>query len=157
MSAAMVKKEILVDVESAMLKLGSKLAEAIVGGCVMYLHGDLGVGKTTMARGIITGLGYKGRVKSPTYTLVESYRLNRNEIYHFDLYRLNDPEELEFLGVRDYLLPGALIMVEWPDKGRGYLPTADLDAFITYADSGRLVCLQAVSAKGGAIVKKLNS
>lgn len=125
--------------EAAMLAFGAALAQQLPGGGVVTLRGDLGAGKTTLVRGLLRELGYTGTVKSPTYTLVEPYHLRGRDIYHFDLYRLADPEELEYMGIRDYLRPDALCLLEWPEKGGNVIPAADMDVLITHSKGGRVI------------------
>ncbi len=149
--------------EAATLRLGRLLAAAAPQGSrdpdasavVIHLHGELGAGKTTLARGILRGYGYDGPVKSPTYTLVEPYELERRRICHFDLYRLTDPEEVEFLGVEDYFSGDSLCIVEWARRGGARIPAADLDIVLREAGAGRAVECAARSAAGVEIVKKL--
>ena len=134
---------------------GRQLGRAAGGGGVIYLHGQLGAGKTTFSRGLIRGLGHRGNVKSPTYTLVEPYEELQPPVYHFDLYRLGDPEELEFMGIRDYFLAGNLCLVEWPEKGRGLLENADCDVELRPVDGVREMRIRAVTRRGWAILEAL--
>lgn len=129
--------------ESAMFKFAQQFSKLLKPGLVIYLHGNLGSGKTTLVRGILQALGHTGAVKSPTYTLVEPYQLELAMVYHFDLYRLADPEELEYMGIRDYFTAQSISFVEWPEKGQGVLPSADMDCYIEYENRGRRVRLKA--------------
>ena len=135
--------------EAHMVAIGAQLGRALLPGSVVYLCGDLGMGKTTLARGLIQSLGHCGAVKSPTYTLVEPYHLVGRTVYHFDLYRISDPEELEFMGIREYFDGDAITLIEWAELGKGFLPPADLVVTITTQGLGRRLSLRA-ETQGGA-------
>lgn len=127
--------------EASTLEFGAKLAKACPQNCIIFLEGGLGAGKTTLVRGFLQGLGYTGKVKSPTYTLVEPYELKNHAIFHFDLYRLNDPEELEHIGIRDYFAQPAICLIEWPERGENILPAADLTCYIQASGAGRKITI----------------
>lgn len=145
--------------EAATLALGAQLAQILTSGSNIYLHGDLGAGKTTLVRGLLHAMGHQGKVKSPTYTLVEPYVLAGLNLYHFDLYRFIDPEEWEAAGFRDYFNPESICLVEWPEKAHGLLPAADLDIYIGLSLSaqaaGRQVKISANTASGKQCLAKL--
>lgn len=136
---------ITINNEAQLLELADKFAQQLIinkslerkSGLTIYLQGTLGAGKTTFSRGIVQSFGHKRNVKSPTYTLVEEYRLGEYTINHFDLYRLADPEELEFMGIRDYWTSQTLSLIEWPSKGQGFIPAADIVIDIAIEDEGR--------------------
>ena len=159
--------------EAAMIEFGAKIARGLlIGGglstggvlstsegtekpIIMTLQGDLGAGKTTLSRGVLQGLGHVGNVKSPTYTLVEPYQLAFGAVYHFDLYRLTDAEELEYMGFADYLTDGKLCLIEWPEKGQGFLPQTDIGIQISQLEESRCVTLTAYSAYAEQLVSQL--
>ena len=148
---------IAADGEEAMVACGGRLSKALEAGTVVHLEGDLGMGKTTLSRGIVQGFGHRGAVKSPTYTLVEPYELGELTLYHFDLYRLGDPEELEFMGIRDYFTADSICLVEWPARGEGVLPPADLVINIERKGSGRQLQMSASTARGRAVIERLQA
>lgn len=150
--------------EQATLEFGRLLAEHIPSGMNIYLHGDLGAGKTTLVRGLVQYFLPSAKVKSPTYTLVEDYELadsaksiSLHHIHHFDLYRLSDPEELEYLGGRDYFSRESLCLVEWPERGTGWLPAADIEITLEYQVDGRNVIAESHSEKGKTLLSALNT
>lgn len=141
--------------EASLLSFGERLAQAVIAPAVIFMNGPLGAGKTTLARGFLHGLDYKKHVKSPTYTLVESYPLNKVTVFHFDLYRLHDPHELEFMGIQDYFHDQAICLIEWPEKGEGILPAPDLLCDIEMHKDGRKMKCVAATDKGAAIIDRL--
>lgn len=138
-------------------RLGARLAELAPASCVIYLEGELGTGKTTLVRGFLRGLGYPGSVKSPTYTLLEPYETATRRCFHFDLYRLAAAEELEYLGVRDLLAQEAILLIEWPERGKGELPAADLRITIRYLEEGRELELTAGSGAGEELLRRMDA
>lgn len=149
-------KHLIIPDSEEMQELGRRLASVCPHAVKIYLQGDLGAGKTTLVRGFLRGLGYQGKVKSPTYTLVEPYQLEQRRICHFDLYRINDPDELEAIGIRDYFDNETTCLVEWPERAGGVLETADLYLSLQVVESGRSVELQAISEQGGEILTRLS-
>jgi tRNA threonylcarbamoyladenosine biosynthesis protein TsaE len=150
--------QILLEDEQKMQVFGEKIAQVIGqinAPLLILLNGDLGAGKTTLSRGILNGLGHRGSVKSPTYTLVEPYDLEVGKVFHFDLYRLVDPEELYDIGFNDYLSESQLCMIEWPDKGGSLLPKADISMQINSNGTGRQVILTAQTSLGSQCVNEL--
>lgn len=132
-------KEIVVADEPAMEAFGAELSALTGSRCVIFLSGELGAGKTTLVRGFMRALGHKGAVKSPTYTLVEPYVLSGKKVYHFDLYRVVDPEELELIGIRDYFQEEAVFLIEWPERALELLPQPDITCDLQVVDAGRVI------------------
>ena len=148
------RSEFLPD-EAATLALGSRMAHVIEPGLYVALSGDLGSGKTTLTRGILRGLGYRGKVKSPTYTLVELYNLSKLDLYHFDFYRLNDPREWLDAGFRDYFDPRTVCLVEWPERAGDLLPVPDLRVSLSVEGEGRRVRIAAQTELGKRCLERL--
>ncbi|WP_160154757.1 tRNA (adenosine(37)-N6)-threonylcarbamoyltransferase complex ATPase subunit type 1 TsaE [Microbulbifer sp. ALW1] len=146
--------------EAATVAAGEQLGKAckdsgLSEGLVIFLGGQLGAGKTTFSRGVLRAFGHCGAVKSPTYTLVEPYEFTEQRVYHFDLYRLGDAEELEYMGVRDYFGPGSLSLVEWSERGTGVLPEPDLTLSLSLEGEGRRLVLEALSEAGNQVLAQL--
>ena len=139
------------DTKAFAQKLAAHLNTMDTWGIVLFLNGDLGAGKTTFSRHLIQSLGHVGSVKSPTYTLVEPYQVKEKRVYHFDLYRLSDPEELEFMGFRDYFDDDCLCVVEWPEKGADLLPQWDIKVDINVEKDARTFSVLTGSAKGNSL------
>lgn len=140
--------------EAATLALGARLAQRLRPGMVVYLQGDLGAGKTTLVRGLLNALGYSGKVKSPTYTLLEPYHANGLDLRHFDLYRLTSEEEWESSGFREEFDGRRILLVEWPEKAAGYLPPADINIFLAISETGRSAILQSNSETGNQCLEQ---
>lgn len=145
-----------VEGEEAMVALGNAIGRIVRHG-VIFLAGDLGAGKTTLCRGILRARGHHGAVKSPTFTLVEPYDLDDGRLFHFDLYRLGDPEELEYMGIRDYLEPDSLCLIEWPEKGEGLLPDPDWQIAILVEGRGRGVVIMPQTDYGQSALARLRA
>lgn len=147
---------ILLPDAEAQERLGAALAAACPARSLIFLEGELGVGKTTLVRGFLRARGYAGPVRSPTYTLVEPYQLSTGAVYHLDLYRLGGGEELEYLGVRDLLDSDVVFLIEWPAQAAGWLPKPDLRIQIEHRDRGRAMRLLPTSPTGAKLLQRLN-
>lgn len=148
--------QLILQDETASLDLAGRLFGHLPAGCLIFLRGNLGAGKTTFVRGYLRAAGFQGAVKSPTFTLVEEYALSDQTLFHFDLYRLNDPEELEWMGIRDYLHPDATCFIEWPERGCGILPEPDLEiALHIEGPAARRAEISASTKKGLDILARL--
>jgi tRNA threonylcarbamoyladenosine biosynthesis protein TsaE len=144
----MMTEELALPDAAATRRLGAALAEGIAPGRVLFLHGDLGAGKTTLVQGLLRALGFAGRVKSPTYSLVELYELSSLNLYHFDFYRFTDRSEWEASGFREYFTPATACIVEWPERASGLLAAPDLEVRLAFAGSGRSARLAPHSEPG---------
>lgn len=153
------KQSFILADEIATIAMGKRIADIVKSklkqGITVYLNGDLGAGKTTLTRGFVQGMGHIGNVKSPTYTLVEPYDLSDWQVYHFDLYRLADPEELEYMGIRDYFNDRSCSFIEWPEKGQGMIASADMVIDLAYFDEQRSITLQSASEIGQQLLLAL--
>ena len=143
--------------ESDTLALGAALAAGLEPGLVVFLSGELGAGKTTLARGILRGLGHAGKVKSPSFALVEPYTFSRLYLYHFDFYRFSDPRELGDAGFREYFNPDSVCLVEWPENAAGMLPPADLRISLKVTGPGRQLEIDADTEAGRRCLKRLET
>lgn len=150
----MMKQFYLAD-EHATAVFAAQIAKYIKPNTTFYLHGDLGAGKTTFVRGFLRALGYKDKVKSPTYTLVESYECANQLIFHFDLYRLENAQQLLEIGIHDYFAQQAICFIEWPEKGFPLLPLPDIHCYIKFENEGRQISLEAHSTHGEALLLSL--
>lgn len=153
------KQSFILADEIATIAMGKSIADIVKSklkqGITVYLNGDLGAGKTTLTRGFVQGMGHIGNVKSPTYTLVEPYDLSDWQVYHFDLYRLADPEELEYMGIRDYFNDRSCSFIEWPEKGQGMIASADMVIDLAYFNEQRSITLQSASEIGQQLLLAL--
>jgi tRNA threonylcarbamoyladenosine biosynthesis protein TsaE len=149
--------EIEIEDETAMLRFGAQLADALGGRGAVLISGDLGAGKTTLCRGLLRQMGHEGSVKSPTFTLVEPYEIEGVCVYHFDLYRLSHPDELDYVGIDEYFSNETLCLVEWPEKAEGSLPSHDLELAIDVAVEKRNIRIGSNSQHGTRICESLKS
>ena len=152
------ERRLFLDGEAETERLGgelARLAKQSEQSLTVFLEGDLGMGKTTLSRGVMRGLGHEGAVKSPTYTLVEPYEHLTPAVYHFDLYRLGDPDELEYMGIRDYFSASNLCLIEWPERGEGVLPEPDIEIQLERQNEGRTVILRARSELGASLLNQI--
>jgi len=148
-------KEFVFPTEQDLDGFAQRFARELAPPLVIWLEGDLGAGKTSFARGLIHAMGYSGRVKSPTYGLLEYYQLANLQVLHMDLYRISDPGELEFLGIGDLLDDATILLIEWPDRGDGWLPKPDFIFRFSYAETGRNLSVSAHTPRAQSLVEGL--
>lgn len=141
----------MINSDPEMIAFGVKCARFIAAGEVIFLDGDLGAGKTTLAKGLLSGWGHTGLVTSPTFTLIESYNLNLVDVHHFDLYRMESANELELIGARELFNASSICLIEWPDRADGYLPAPDIHFSIQHAKQGRRI---RIGGKAGLQLEK---
>jgi tRNA threonylcarbamoyladenosine biosynthesis protein TsaE len=153
MTTAIIEERRFLPDSAATMHAGMRIAAGIRGGMVIALSGELGAGKTTLVRGMLKGLGWRGIVKSPSYTLVEHYVISSLYFYHFDFYRFGDPDEWRYTGFAEYFRPDSLCVIEWPERIGTWLPEVDLAARLEYSDSGRALTLRAATAAGRACLE----
>lgn len=154
MKEGLLEMELASDADT--LAWGEKIGRALKGRGIVYLYGELGAGKTTLCRGILRSYAYSGAVKSPTYTIMEPYELDAVRIFHFDLYRLNDPDEWNYLGVDGFFSEQTLCLIEWPERVGGNLPMADLAVTLAYQEQGRTMKIRALSDYGHGVLAALS-
>jgi tRNA threonylcarbamoyladenosine biosynthesis protein TsaE len=139
-------REIIIENEAAMAEFAAQLASEIKAPCIIYLKGELGAGKTTLTRGFLRALGYEGPVRSPTFTLIESYEIQDQKVFHVDLYRLHSPEEIEFIGLREYFTEDVIGLIEWPERALELLPPPDIICEIKIQGSSRSILIKHLSS-----------
>jgi len=149
--------EVFLADEEATLQLGAQLAACLSESILIYLSGDLGAGKTTLTRAMLRALGISDHIKSPTFSMVECYERDKQPLYHIDLYRLTNPEELEYLGLQDLMGTNAIIMIEWPERAGDYLPKADVHCYLSFHKEGRLLKMEPNSDQGKKILEKVKA
>lgn len=140
--------------ETELLRFGTILGKVANPPLVIYLIGELGAGKTTFSRGFLAGKGYQGRVKSPTYTLIEPYHLSNVDVFHFDFYRIQHPEELELLGIREFFYSSSICLIEWPECANDRIPKPDLEIKFDIIEDGRRIEIKDCSAQGTAVLEQ---
>ncbi len=148
--------KILLSNEKNTLDLGKNISAYLTEGFLIFLKGDLGAGKTTLARGLITGLGYDGSVKSPTYSLIEQYEFDKFTLNHFDLYRFTSPNEWISSGFQEYINSHDVTLIEWAEKSADFLPTPDLEIELFYENEGRIVNIISLTEKGNKCLENLS-